>query len=415
MDIKTVLHIIFVIIIFLLIIKFYKKQIKSTFENFIDGEYDIKKVNIQDIINIFEELKIEVPPTKVLNFYLDYVIQNNLSHDQLKDLIIKNNNYDFTKNTVNEETNNNIIKVQLVYNDILFRNPNKQELSFYTNLLNTNNTFNMEKLRVILIESEEYKRMILTQDNEIDTNLPGNATDRQIAFKVNKLYNEVTGEDVSDTETLNFLKKKYIQFNLDDTKFRDFIKMYLQNKPYNDNNQVNTSSNLINIKPEDVDIIKNELLKELKESLIADRANKNITDNLENKSKTESENYLDSQNVLDTIKNDGKTVFNKDATDYCYTNYKDKNTLADEQNKRNRDELRNTCVRNIKALGKDEDMVLDPRYAWSVPQTHGPVCVGGKNDYQPTVDQTALIGTLLEDSNKSKIIGNTNPNILHAN
>jgi hypothetical protein len=31
------------------------------------------------------------------------------------------------------------------------------------------------------------------------------------------------------------------------------------------------------------------------------------------------------------------------------------------------------------------------------------VCVGGKNDYQPQNDQTALIGTLLENAKNTKV------------
>lgn len=404
MDKNFVFRVIFIIfIVFLIIYIINNSFIKEKFE-----END--KITDEDIINIFKELKLITPSDKSISFYLDYIDQNNVSLEELK-TIIKNNNSVSSEKTNQPIIDSNIMNVNMVYNDVLFRNPNNQEVSFYANLLATDKTFNVEKLRTLLIESSEYKRLLLTQDNAVYNDIQGNATDRQIEFKINTIYKEVTNEEVSDKETLNFLKKKYIQFNLDDSKLKQFITMYLQNKPYvQDKYNIN---NLINIKPEEIDAIKNELLNELKKSITQDRVNKNITDQLENKA--QNDNYIDSSNVLDTINNESKKVFNKDAVDYCYTNYGPKQDLANEQNKRNMDELKNVCVRNLKSQEKDQDMVLDPKFAWSVPQTHGPVCTGNNNNYQPLIDQSSLIGTLLTDvKDNTRIIPTRDPVITHA-
>lgn len=404
MDKNSVFRVIFIIfIVFLIIYIINNSFIKEKFE-----END--KINDEDIINIFKELKLENPSDKSISFYLEYIDQNNVSLEELK-TIIKNNNSVSSEKTNQPIVDSNIMKVNMVYNDVLFRNPNNQEVSFYANLLATDESFSVEKLRTLLIESSEYKRLLLTQDNAVYNDIQGNATDRQIEFKINTIYKEVTNEEVSDRETLSFIKKKYIQFNLDDSKLKQFITMYLQNKPYIQDEY--KSNNLINIKPEEVDAIKNELLNELKKSLAQDRVNKNITDQLENKA--QNDNYIDSSNVLDTIQNESKKVFNKDAVDYCYTNYGPKQDLANEQNKRNMDELKNVCVRNLKSQEKDQDMVLDPKFAWSVPQTHGPVCTGNNNNYQPLIDQSSLIGTLLTDvKDNTRIIPTRDPVITHA-
>jgi hypothetical protein len=106
-------------------------------------------------------------------------------------------------------------------------------------------------------------------------------------------------------------------------------------------------------------------------------------------------NYLDSQNILDKIKEQASCVFDKN-------NWKS-SSLAEIVDQRNTEELKNTCVRNKKYLGIDEDMVLDSSLKWSVPQPHPPICVGPQGNYQPNVSQTALIGTLLEEAKDTQV------------
>lgn len=76
---------------------------------------------------------------------------------------------------------------------------------------------------------------------------------------------------------------------------------------------------------------------------------------------------------------------------------KRRNGLAYIQNERNQSELKNVCGR--KYLNADDNMKLFPEYSWSVPQKRPPVCIPEKkNDYQPLMAQTALIGTLLDET-----------------
>lgn len=76
-----------------------------------------------------------------------------------------------------------------------------------------------------------------------------------------------------------------------------------------------------------------------------------------------------------------------------------RNGLAYLQFDRNVSELDDICNRNNYYLNANDDMVLFPEFKWSVPQPRAPVCVDTKpNNYQPSVEQTALIGTLLSDT-----------------
>ena len=112
----------------------------------------------------------------------------------------------------------------------------------------------------------------------------------------------------------------------------------------------------------------------------------------------EKTSYIDSQNVLNEIKKEAKCVFDQEEIKKVK-----QQTLAEIQQERNKQNMQSTCTRNMKALGYDEDMVLDPSLKWSVPQKLPPVCTGGKNEYKPEVTQSSLIGTLLTDATDTKV------------
>ena len=49
-------------------------------------------------------------------------------------------------------------------------------------------------------------------------------------------------------------------------------------------------------------------------------------------------------------------------------------------------------------------MVLLPDQKWSVPQERPEVCrMSGEFSYKPSIEQTALIGTLLEDAKDTRV------------
>lgn len=99
------------------------------------------------------------------------------------------------------------------------------------------------------------------------------------------------------------------------------------------------------------------------------------------------------QSIRDSEFKSGEGGIDKNNKEYSY---------ADIVNDRNISELKHASDRSIKSK-KYEDLVLIPNQQWSVPQKHPPVCTVKKCDFQPLHDQTALIGTLLEDATNTEV------------
>lgn len=77
-------------------------------------------------------------------------------------------------------------------------------------------------------------------------------------------------------------------------------------------------------------------------------------------------------------------------------------SLADIVQQRNLSELKDSYERSNKSKHY-EDLVLLPNQEWSVPQKHPPVCTSKKCNIKPMIDQTALIGTLLDDADDTQV------------
>jgi len=385
------------------------------------------------------------PSPKAIDFYLTFISQRKMSIGDLEDIIKlgaptleKSLNSDkVVLQEIPTEAYGSEDDVTEIYNDILLRNPDEAELYSFAKLLKTDSTFTLDKLKQVLYTSEEYKRLEKTQTNTAYAGLMGGVTERQLEFIVNKIYKDITGLEDLDLDTLKFLKKKFVSLNLDDKQFKSFLEKYLKNEPFvrvsaeqiptpskpqpSRQSQSQTSSEN-SVTKDDFQKFRDEVLQEVKASFVnkpkppssADlvQANPNrqvIEVLLRTAEDSQRDTYLDSQNVMDRIKDEAKCVFDKNSVG-AFKNKTDDETLSDRQDKRNTDELRSTCLRNKNFLGVDENMVLDPSLEWSVPQKYPPVCVGGANDYKPIVDQTALIGTLLEDA-KHTNVGSVLPSV----
>lgn len=332
-------------------------------------------------------------------------------------------------------------EVSEIFNTILDRLPSEQELIHFARLLKEDSNFNMEKLKQILYGSEEYQRLARTQSNQVYATTMGGVTDRQITLMVTENYKAVTGKDSIDEDEMRLFKKKLVEFNLDESIFRKFLENYFKNIPFNQQLAASVKAKTFTAAPQNTstnqdqqvyDKMKKELytqvMEDIKKQNLAQQQTKSYTTQsgstvpqIEQPNKQvievllrtsagtdgntrEADNYLDSSNVLDTIKREAQCVFDKNATDRYYQNMQEKEkSMADLIEKRNRESLKDTCVRNKTYLGLDEDMVLDPALKWSVPQKRPPLCVGTTDKYQPRVEQTALIGTLLEDAKDTKV------------
>jgi hypothetical protein len=385
------------------------------------------------------------PSEKALDFYVDFASQRSMSVGDMYDIVLIGaqtlekslNAGSVVKQELPSQVYGTEDDVTLIYNEILFRNPDDTELYNFAKMLQTDSDFTLDKLKQVLYASEEYKRLEKTQTNAVYSNLMGGVTNRQLGLIVAKTYKDVTGLDDLDEETMNFLKKKLISFNLNEDEFKQFLIKYLKNEPFSRvaaeqpavAKIIPIATNPDVVTKQDMEKWKNEVLQEVKVSLQTQPKGNNtqqgnelgqvnpnrqvievLLKTAQNSQNNHSETYLDSQNVMDRIKDEAKCVFDKNAEDNNYKGKSNQETLADRQDKRNTDELRSTCLRNKNFLGVDENMVLDPSLKWSVPQRFPPVCVGGANNYQPVSDQTALIGTLLEDA-KATSVGSVLPKI----
>ena len=84
--------------------------------------------------------------------------------------------------------------------------------------------------------------------------------------------------------------------------------------------------------------------------------------------------------------------------------FEDATVVSTIYNERQLDELKYACARSKKKYANvDSDMVLLPDQKWSVPQEYPDVCRGGTSEFNPSVEQTALIGTLLDDAADTKV------------
>jgi hypothetical protein len=106
----------------------------------------------------------------------------------------------------------------------------------------------------------------------------------------------------------------------------------------------------------------------------------------------------DAKTVFDPPKCDGRSIAKpEDTTGQGFAK------LIDD---RNADLQRMQCKRTSKYLNADDSGKLIAGQEWSVPQKHPPVCVrplAGMKDPSPLTEQTALIGTLLDDAKLTEV------------
>lgn len=414
-----------------------------------------KKV-VNETINDIYLSKLNRAPTKEeVDFFYVYVSQRDITKDQLTEVIVSSADvvgkslknmepvtYD-TKIYGNEQT------VIDIFNEILERNPDPKELAHYAKLLATDKSFTIKEFKMLLLSSEENKRLDDLQKNNVYSEIMGGITDRQLTLMITTYYQDVIGTSEIDSDTMKFLKKKLVAFELNELKFKAFLKNFVANDSGDKidlqatlQESIINQANKLQNKEDKFNAFKNNTEEKLKNKFseinekeakikkviqdingsgsiknqcydidgeqycMTQQPNKVVIESLLNARKAESDNYLDSSNVLDTIKKQQSTVYNAkcQATDSDYaTDKKGSQTMGSLIDDRNTQLLKETCFRNKKFLGVDEDLVLRDDQAWSVPQRHPAVCQGNFNNYQPNVDQTALIGTLIKDSKETNV------------
>ena len=337
-----------------------------------------------------------------VNFYVRFFKDREVDDNYMRDIIsssaptlqktLKTGTQPLIPNTP-QGTEDEVIAI---FNDILERHPDAEELQYYASFIKDNNA-NIEKMKVLLLQSSEYKRLQQLQDNKANGFLLGGITDKQLMLMVNDVYSQVGGNpDKLDEDTFKFLKKKYLEFQLNQPVFKKFLQDFVlydskaKSAPQQKTSSTNTKS------ANDSSLHAN-----------ASVTNKLVETSIPSKTNTTQETYMnskvDTQAMIDKIKQEADCQFNKDKLDNQHRSNREV-SLASAVHDRNRAELKNICERN-KSFAKyhDEDMVLIPGQQWSVPQIHTPSCYGNKLAYNPMIDQTSLIGTLLTDAKDTEI------------
>jgi hypothetical protein len=405
------------------------------------------------ITDAYQQLYGNNPSDEEMAFYKNFVKNRDITQEKLLEVIDASaptlQKTFYKTKAQNDGIFGNESEIIEVFNEVLDRNPDRDELYNFAKMLKDDTSFNLDKLRQVLIASEEFKRLERTQTNRVYVNLQSNITDRQITMQVTKIYIDTTGKEYIDEDTLKFLKKKFVEFELSEAKLIRFINAYLNDKPYVET-KVETVEKTVEKtteKTSEKQTNASTLQDQLKQSVFKNNAStssaakntvttqitkkegfldtdgKNVfTDNVFNFFGTNGANEdvinalmskgayntngaIDTDSMITNIKDDATCVFSKNAAEDELL-AKNKQELSNYINDRNMSHLKSVCQRNKrygKYMNADDDMVLNPEFKWSVPQKYPPVCIGGNNSYSPLNDQTALLGTLLNDAENTKV------------
>lgn len=389
--IAKAIFIVFVVCLFVYILMFNKTNSSTKpIEHFADKEQSTAnkekpKPLAQRIKTTYLDL-FSMPPAKdEVDFYVRFFKNKNEPSDQYLQEVISISAPTLKKTlkvgqpiTKNDLANGTEDEVYVIFNEILNRNPTQDELEFYGDMIKKN-PGQVEKMKVLLLQSQEYRMLQKMQTNKTHALTLRGVTDRQVTFTVERIYKSIAKSDEEvDEETLVFLKKKYIEFNLDDELLKKFIKSMLSFKATSPQNHKISDDSKVTLKG------RSESLNERQ------RANDKVTKSLEKEAyeKTGSSKSADTSKMMCDIQQKAKAQFPRNS----------ETTLSNEINNRNRDELRQICERNKRfSQFTDKDMVLLKDQSWTVPQNHAPVCIGGDAKFNPLMTQSSLLGTLLDE------------------
>jgi len=164
------------------------------------------------------------------------------------------------KNTLdqvsNKEKANLYQNIVQLYDSVMRRLPTMYELDYYAskiiNTVRSETPFNMDALRRILQSSREYKILMKSQTNLVDSELPMNISAQQLEYEVSDIFERTRDKNASlsfanngmsidskvksyleesgeiPTSLFQFLKDKYVEYELDENKLVKLITLFLQ-------------------------------------------------------------------------------------------------------------------------------------------------------------------------------------------
>ena len=263
--------------------------------------------------------------------------------------------------------------------------PSPNELHALYDHMSSKDRYTSDDVKSIISNEENFKKIIdgFVKRNNISPDVDVEATPEKQTIKSNDINDEI-----DDEEAGKLVEKTYTQL-LPNEKLTSDNKEFLMYKFQKLGNDVSKLEEYITSNVEYKDLIKKRIDGEFKKHL--------PNDEMDDKTfKIARPNMGQS-----TLKVEEKT----EKTTYSCQDLEDEHVLAKIINERNLDQLKYDCLRGSeKQAGVDDNMVILPDQKWSVPQERPEVCrMSGEFSYKPSTEQTALIGTLLEDAKDTQV------------
>ena len=312
-----------------------------------------------------------------------------------------------------------------VYMKTLERLPSPAELDHHYNKVDASRKskskqpYTTTTLRSLLQQTREYHILKSNQTNRVYTELPSNASDRQVTVKVREIYQRVFGS-LPTAHNEEYAKGMFVKFELDEKRLEEFLRGIKRleassSSSDKDSNKAVKRPDLWDraVKQDDRnDLTKPSTLKSSKDPSNIDlRKYGNDRDEfyaiMHATQDAMHDRALKELICKSTMQRESceKQTIQKESHDKTAAT-----RFAGSQSSRNADQLRMACARSSSTSqytnaqrNQLNHLVLREDQAWSVPQQRPPACYGATSQVSPLVGQTALIGTLLADASDTKV------------
>ena len=184
-----------------------------------------------------------------------------------------------------------------IYSKVLDRMPNSKELAYFTFKLLKDSNFTTAKLEIILQGSQEYKIKQKNQTNLVNGELSGNITDTQLTYQVRKLYADVFDGAIPSQDIEEFLKGKYVDYNLDDAKLVSLMLLMQQLEANNITTDTNGTLQVTVTNP----FLKNKDSSKTKQQETSNTQGTNAIVDQETKYENNSSNYSSSTSTTKNV------------------------------------------------------------------------------------------------------------------
>lgn len=319
--------------------------------------------------------------------------------------IVEQFNEDETYN-LTEEDKQIYFSIIDTYQMLLERDPSEDEINLDFNDIKTKK-IDTTSLYTRLLNSSEYKRLNDIQDNSALA--PANAkNDIQDFTELSMLLDSIMPENKEkDPIHLEYLLMKYRSMNKDNDKFTKYIKDTPEYKEYTEIYEIKETES------KDTKTDESQKTKENKDVVSLIDNSKNVEFKISRpdvgKSTLETKAIPKTKPPVKNIMNKLKNQINIEDENTCsfyqkFAEYNKDQKLSKLVNKRALEQLKYHCDLTKEYENLDKNMLLLNDQKWSVPQKHTPVCHSQECAVQDMLDQTSLIGTLLEETTNNEIM-----------